>query len=337
MFFVSIPLVISSMCISERVPISTNLSFFNVFFFFIVPELSLPAATIITQSTEGPKGLSYKYFHEPLEAANQGVSFKEPTLKNVFKTPTQTTTHNPQNLKNGNQQTNLWSKLEEISLKRYLRIKEETIDDTSLKAENDVKYIKSKRKDNFRIARKKALPSGVSYYLLSKDKNPYYKLLKEVNISSNFNEAQQNLGDIRVWKKHISRRGHKHGNLVNFNRKEVKFQVIDGKRSLKNEEDIRNEIKERRKMTGEAEITIKPNDLMLYPSTTETPVPVLNSRVEMIKRFRREVADPDTISGACKPFVELTESQNFYSPGYPDNYPNQTDCVTVLQGKKFIF
>lgn len=264
------------------------------------------------------------------------MSFKEATVKNVFKKPTQTTTHNPQNPKNYNQQTNLWSKLEEISLKRYLKIKEETKDETSLKLENDVKYRKSKRKDNFRIARKKALPSGVSYFLLSKDKNPYYKLLKAVNISSNFNE-HQSLGDIRVWKKHISRHGHKHGNLVNFNEKEVEVEVMDDKRSLRYEDAIRNQMKERRIMTGDAEAIIKPNDLMLYPSTTETPVPLLNSRVEMIKRFRREVADPDTISGACKPFVELTDSQNFYSPGYPENYPNQTDCVTVLQGKKFIF
>lgn len=253
----------------------------------------------------------------------------------MFKRPTLTTTHSPQNLKNENQQTNLWSKLEEISLKRYLRIKEKAKDDTSLKVDNDVKQRKSKRKDNFRIARKKALPSGVSYFLLSKEKNPFYALLNAVNVSSNFNETNQNLGNIRVWKKHISRHGHKYGNLVNFSEKEVKVKVLDDKGSLKYEDDIRNEMKERRKMTGEADVAIKPNDLMLYPTTTETPVPVINSRVEMIKRFRREVADPDTISGACKPFVELTDSQNFYSPGYPENYPNQTDCVTVLQGKKF--
>lgn len=36
---------------------------------------------------------------------------------------------------------------------------------------------------------------------------------------------------------------------------------------------------------------------------------------------------------ACQAFVEGNpERQEFYSPGWPDPYPNKTDCVLILEG-----
>lgn len=44
-----------------------------------------------------------------------------------------------------------------------------------------------------------------------------------------------------------------------------------------------------------------------------------------------------TSSPQCEPFENVdTEQKTLYSPGYPGNYPNHTDCHVVLEGKAAI-
>lgn len=50
--------------------------------------------------------------------------------------------------------------------------------------------------------------------------------------------------------------------------------------------------------------------------------------VAMPRRHMRHVSDK------CEKFqVGDPTKQEFYSPNYPEQYPNQTDCVRVLEGK----
>lgn len=52
-------------------------------------------------------------------------------------------------------------------------------------------------------------------------------------------------------------------------------------------------------------------------------------------RLPRQSSAPPPREDACKPFEEGDEtSREFYSPGWPGTYPNHTECVRILEGKK---
>lgn len=49
---------------------------------------------------------------------------------------------------------------------------------------------------------------------------------------------------------------------------------------------------------------------------------------DVVRRQMRHVPD------VCEKFTVGDETkQEFYSPNYPDNYPNLTDCIKVLKGE----
>ncbi|CAH0387693.1 unnamed protein product [Bemisia tabaci] len=51
-------------------------------------------------------------------------------------------------------------------------------------------------------------------------------------------------------------------------------------------------------------------------------------------RGRRDEPNSGEDVGACRQFVEGDpEKMEFYSPNYPSNYPNHSDCIAVLTGK----
>jgi hypothetical protein len=48
--------------------------------------------------------------------------------------------------------------------------------------------------------------------------------------------------------------------------------------------------------------------------------------------------DPMGYKPACHNFTEGNmESQQFYSPNFPSNYPNNTDCIKIITGKPILF
>lgn len=60
---------------------------------------------------------------------------------------------------------------------------------------------------------------------------------------------------------------------------------------------------------------------------TTSPTPFLGTGV--VRRQMRHVPD------ACEKFSIGDETrQEFYSPNYPDNYPNLTECIRVLEGER---
>lgn len=43
-------------------------------------------------------------------------------------------------------------------------------------------------------------------------------------------------------------------------------------------------------------------------------------------------------SDPCYRFTNVDKvKQEFYSPGYPNNYPNKTECVLILTGKLYYY
>ena len=50
-------------------------------------------------------------------------------------------------------------------------------------------------------------------------------------------------------------------------------------------------------------------------------------------RGRRDVED-DGLGDKCREFsVGRPDRGEFYSPNYPSNYPNHTECIKLLEGK----
>lgn len=48
---------------------------------------------------------------------------------------------------------------------------------------------------------------------------------------------------------------------------------------------------------------------------------------------RQSEAEPDAVE-RCRSFTEGdNEKQEFYSPNYPNDYGNHTDCVKIIEGK----
>lgn len=50
-------------------------------------------------------------------------------------------------------------------------------------------------------------------------------------------------------------------------------------------------------------------------------------------RYARQATSPDD---PCLMFSNPVNNK-FYSPGYPNNYTSNTDCILVLTGKHFSF